>query len=145
MRSFKPVFRFHAAFMIVVLAACGAEPETHPQANVVRVELGTLDGGGSIVTIDGVRIEIAGNTRLGIPKRLASVEILRPDGAATVYSHAGTHVLVEEEALRVLEGYLFVGSRSFGAVGASNQIQIVGAHVEVDGQVRKPTVEPTRN
>ena len=125
--------------LLFLLAACAGESrgtDTDTPSRNLQVEIGVLPGAGSVLTFDGVRIEVHSDVLLEIPMRFSFVQITSDERRTVVSSHEGPDVLIDGEVLDVVEGHLRIGDREYGVVTPDDEVQITGGGVSVNGVSR---------
>ncbi len=121
---------------VVLTAACDTGGETSAgSAAGAAVWLEVNPGGRSIVTLEGVRIEVAPDVPLSVRNVLES-EVSSATGGKEVRSETGPEVRIDQLLLRITEGRLFIGEKDHGPVAREDQVEIRRDGVFVNGEQR---------
>lgn len=103
----------------------------------VTYNIGELEGGGSSVLVNGVRIEISSDVHAQFP--IASlIDIQAIDGRPIASNSPDETLIVDERVLELREGRLHWGGEDYGVVSAESQIRIDTAGMHIDGRLVEP-------
>jgi len=122
-----------------VLACSRAPASAAPASNSLLLfrsqglsaELGCLPGGGSVLTLEGVRIEVGSDVSLELPLSI-QVQITSADGRSVLRNHEGSEILLDGDVLELRDGRLWIGDRDHGPVAAGDRVVIDGRGVRVE-------------
>ncbi len=119
--------------LAVSLCCSRAQEQKVPNAAIEAAiaaitDFGKGPAGTSVITIDGVRIEI--DKRV---KPLLKLSLVT-EGQSSVTT--STQVQINGQDLRILKGELKIGTRSYGAVSSETAIEIKPEGVLIDGRNR---------
>jgi hypothetical protein len=118
-----------------LLVACGGgSPEASPVTDL-HIDVGSLPGGGSLILLEGVRIEVDSGVSLEVPLRI-QLQMTSADGKSMVRSHEGSEILIEGKALVVAGGRLTLGDVDHGPVAAGDEVRVAPEGVWVNGELR---------
>ncbi len=131
-----------AILLLTPLAACGSATPWGASSvtrHETRVELGALAGGGSVMTFDGVRVEVQSDVLLEIPASPGlTVDIRNGDGQVSAGTHEGEGYLADGKRIQVKEGRFVWGDEEYGLVVDSDVVRLSAAGVTINGEAKEP-------
>jgi len=121
----------------LTLLGCSPEAEAPPPGTAgFKIEVGTGPGGGTWVTMDGVRMLVGSDVRLVYPSVTHTMSIRSPEVEYVATSAEIEEIQVNGNALSVRDGVLRLGGTGYGAVTGESTVRIRADGVHVDGEAR---------
>jgi outer membrane receptor for ferrienterochelin and colicin len=124
---------------LVLLVACGradsnATEVVDSPSRTIHTEVGMAPGGGTVVTVDDIRIEVARDVSLKLPMGV-SLEISEEGEDGERREVVGTSendgILIDGEELQIVDGVLMIGTVDHGPVTLADLVEISKAGVNV--------------
>jgi hypothetical protein len=120
------------ATWILFLVACGGapDPETPTAKRSLKIEIGKGSGGGTAITWNDVRLEVARDVHLQVPMGI-QMNITSGEKRTVVSESSTSDVLVDDEVVDIVDGTLTIGGTDHGEVGPGDTVFIGAAGVVV--------------